>query len=97
MAASFRNVGEILELAGCDFITIAPKFLAELQALDTQIARKLTPENAQKMAIEPIPMDEAKFRWMMCNAPMASQKLDEGIVNFAKDIIKLEQMIQGMI
>ncbi len=98
MAASFRNVGEILELAGCDLITIAPKFLSELQSLgsDSPVARKLSPEEAKKQSIEKIALDEKTFRWMMCNNPMASQKLDEGIVSFAKDIIKLEDLLKSM-
>ena len=97
MAASFRNVGEILELAGCDLITIAPKFLAELQSLNTPVQRKLSPDIAKQQSIEKIPVDEKTYRWMMCNNPMASQKLDEGIVNFSKDIIKLEQLISTML
>ncbi len=96
MAASFRNVGEILELAGCDLITIAPKFLAELQNLEATVVRKLSPESAKQASVGKIVLDEKTFRWMMCNNPMATQKLDEGIVNFSKDIIKLEQLIQGM-
>lgn len=95
MGASFRNAGEILELAGCDLLTIHPKFLAELQAATGPLPRKLDPEAAKKMAIEKIPLDEKKFRWMMCNNPMASQKLDEGIVNFAKDIVKLEDLLKS--
>ncbi len=97
MAASFRNVGEILELAGCDLITIAPKFLNELQTLDSPVPRKLSPEAAKTLTTKKIDLDEKTYRWMMCNNPMASQKLDEGIVNFAKDIIKLEQLITKML
>lgn len=97
MAASFRNAGEILELAGCDLITIAPKFLAELQSQETPVPRKLSAENAKQMSIDKIAIDEKTFRWMMCNNEMASQKLDEGIVKFAQDIIKLEKLIQTML
>lgn len=96
MAASFRNMGEILELAGCDLITIAPKLLGELQAFPGPVERKLSPEAAKQMDIKKIVVDEKTYRWMMANNPMATQKLDEGIVNFAKDIIKLEQLIQSM-
>lgn len=94
MGASFRNSGEILELAGCDLLTIQPKFLAELQSAEGVVPRKLDPESAKKMQIEKIPLDEKTFRWMMCNNPMAGAKLSEGIVSFAKDLVKLEAMIK---
>jgi len=95
MGASFRNAGEILELAGCDLITIQPKFLGELQDAQGPVPRKLDPETAKKAQIEKIHLDEKMYRWMMCNNPMASQKLDEGIVSFTKDIIKLEAMMKA--
>jgi transaldolase len=95
MGASFRNSGEILELAGCDLITIQPKFLGELQDATGSVERKLDPESAKKQPVEKKHLDEKAFRWMMCNDPMASQKLDEGIVNFTKDILKLEEMIKS--
>lgn len=96
MGASFRNAGEILELAGCDLITIAPKLLEELQNMQATVERKLSPDAAKQMPIEKIVVDEKTYRWMMANNPMATQKLDEGIVNFAKDIVKLEKLIQTM-
>ena len=97
MGASFRNAAEILELAGCDLITIQPKFLGELQEATGPVQRKLDPESAKKQPVEKIHFDEKTFRWMMCNDPMASQKLDEGIVNFTKDILKLEEMIKSQL
>lgn len=93
MGASFRNAGEILELSGCDLLTIAPKFLQELQNAEGSVEQKLSPEKAKASNIERIPLDESRFRWLLCSNPMASDKLYEGIRNFAKDLIKLEQLI----
>ena len=95
MGASFRSSGEILELAGCDLLTLQPKFLAELQQATGSVPRKLDPEAAKKLQIEKFTVDEKTFRWMMCMNPMASEKLNEGIVSFAKDIIKLEDLIKS--
>jgi len=95
MGASFRSSGEILELAGCDLLTIQPKFLGELQATPGEVPRKLDAEAAKKMPLEKISLDEKVYRWMMCNNPMATEKLNEGIVNFAKDIIKLEELLKS--
>jgi len=94
MGASFRNCGEILELAGCDLLTIAPKFLEELQHAEGTVPRKLSPQTAEKSDACPIPMDEKTFRWMLCENAMASDKLYEGIRNFAKDLVKLENQIR---
>jgi transaldolase len=94
MGASFRNADEILELAGCDLLTIAPKFLEELQNAEGTVPRKLDPQAAQKMTINKIVMDEKTFRWMLNEDPMATDKLAEGIRNFAKDNVKLEKMIE---
>lgn len=94
MGASFRNSEEILELAGCDLLTIAPKFLEELNDTEGNVPRKLDPAASQKMTIEKITLDEKSFRWMMNENQMATEKLSEGIRNFAKDNIKLEKMIQ---
>lgn len=96
MGASFRNIDEILELAGCELLTIAPKLLGELQQAEGTVARKLDPEAAKKMAIEKINVDEKTFRWMMCENAMATDKLMEGIRNFAKDIVKLEKLIESL-
>lgn len=94
MGASFRNADEILELAGCDLLTIAPKLLQELQTAEGPVPRKLDPQAAQKMNIEKIPVDEKAFRWMLNESPMATDKLAEGIRNFAKDNVKLEKLIE---
>lgn len=95
MGASFRNSGEILELAGCDLLTIAPKFLDELQKAEGSVPRKLDPAQAKHMKIEKIKLDEKTFRWMLCEDAMATEKLYEGIRNFAKDIVKLEKLIEA--
>lgn len=95
MGASFRNSSEILELAGVDLITLQPKFLGELQVAEGTVARKLDPEASKKMNIPKINLDEKTYRWMMCNNPMATEKLNEGIVNFTKDILKLEEMMKA--
>lgn len=93
MGASFRNSGEILELAGCDLLTIAPKFLQELQDAQGPITRKLDPEKAKRTDIKKVDMDEKMFRWQLCENAMASDKLYEGIRNFSKDIVKLEKIL----
>lgn len=97
MGASFRNSDEILELAGCDLLTIAPKFLEELQKAEGPVPRKLDPEAAKKMSIEKINLDEKTFRWMLCDNAMASDKLYEGIRTFSKDIVKLEKLIEQLL
>lgn len=93
MGASFRNVGEILELAGCDLLTIAPNFLADLQKTEGQLARKLDPAAAASMDVERISMDEAAFRGAHEADVMASEKLDEGITGFTKAIVALEKLL----
>jgi transaldolase len=93
MGASFRNSGEILELAGCDLLTIAPKFLEELQKAEGPVPRKLDPAESKKLDIKKVDMNEKTFRWMLCENAMADEKLAEGIRNFAKDIVKLEKML----
>lgn len=90
MGASFRNTGEILELAGCDLLTIAPTLLKELSELEGPVVRKLDPNEAMKCDAEKIHVDEARYRWELCNDEMASFKLYEGIRNFYKDYQKLE-------
>lgn len=94
MGASFRNAEEILELAGCDLLTIAPKLLEELQTAQGPVPKKLDAEAAKKLPIEKITLDEKKFRWMLNENPMATDKLAEGIRNFAKDLVKLEKIIE---
>lgn len=93
MGASFRNKEEILELAGCDLLTISPNFLSELHKTDAPIERKLDKEKAKHYPIEKMHLDEKSFRYLLNEDAMATEKLSEGIRNFTKDIIKLENMI----
>ena len=93
MGASFRNVGEITELAGCDLLTISPNLLAELQKSETPLTRKLSPEIARESKIEKIPLDEKKFRWLFNESAMATEKTAEGIRLFNADAQKLAQLI----
>jgi len=97
MGASFRNTNQILELAGCDLLTISPKLLAELQKSDGKVERKLSPEAAQKMDIEKVPTDEKSFRWLLNENAMATEKLSEGIRLFAADSGKLDARIQELV
>ncbi|KAI9145031.1 transaldolase [Paraphysoderma sedebokerense] len=92
MGASFRNIGEILELAGCDFLTISPTLLKELASLNDTIQRNLSVEKAKSAAAEPkVELNESKFRWMLNEDAMATEKLSEGIRKFAEDAAKLEK------
>lgn len=94
MGASFRNVGEILELAGCDLLTIAPALLEELSQSDETVVRKLDPEKAKKMEMKKTALDEKTFRLKLNDNAMATEKLSEGIRKFAEDAIKLEKTIR---
>ncbi|MET2949280.1 transaldolase [Vibrio owensii] len=91
MGASFRNIGEILELAGCDRLTIAPAFLAELEAAEGEVVEKLVDSKGSKE--RPAPMSHAEFLWEHNLDAMAVEKVAEGIRNFAVDQGKLEDMI----
>lgn len=93
MGASFRNVGEILELAGCDFLTISPQLLGELAHAEGPIERKLSKEKAKQANLSKVHLDEKTFRWMFNQNPMAVDKLAEGIRKFAEDAVKLEKLI----
>jgi len=93
MGASFRNMGEIVELAGCDLLTIAPALLGELAASTGTLERRLDPEASAKKPIERIAMDEPTFRRMHEADRMATEKLDEGIAGFSKALIALEKML----
>jgi len=93
MGASFRNTGEIEELAGCDLLTISPDLLEKLQSSDEPLERKLSPEAAKESDIERIAVDEKTFRWMLNEDAMATDKLADGIRKFAADIVKLEAII----
>jgi transaldolase len=91
MGASFRNTDQILELAGCDLLTIAPGLMEELRGSDREVVRKLDPNAAKALAIARVGLDEQRFRWELNEDAMATEKLAEGIRNFTKDAIKLEQ------
>jgi len=93
MGASFRNVGEIVELAGCDLLTIAPSLLAELQSTEAHLERKLDPENAVNASIEKITVDKATFDRMHAENRMANDKLAEGIDGFTKALESLEEIL----
>jgi transaldolase len=93
MGASFRNIGEIIELAGCDLLTIAPNLLAELQGSTQTLTRKLDPSHAASVSIEPIHIDEATFRRMHEEDRMAHDKLEEGIQGFSKALVALEKLL----
>ena len=93
MGASFRNIGEIRELAGCDLLTIAPKLLEELQETQSDLPRKLDPKNAPNMQMEKIPMNEAIFEKMHAEDRMAHDKLKEGIEGFSAALEKLEKLL----
>jgi len=94
MGASFRNIGEITELAGCDLLTIAPKLLEELQTTEGTLERKLDPATAAKDPIEKITIDKATFDKMHAENRMAHDKLKEGIEGFSKALEELEQLLE---
>ncbi len=93
MGASFRNVGEVLELAGCDLLTISPNLLAELQKSTAPVTRKLDPAAAASASMEPLTLDEKRFRFLFNEDAMATEKTSEGIRSFVADTVKLEQFI----
>lgn len=96
MGASFRNTGEIEELAGCDYLTISPGLLGDLQKDNKTLERKLSVESAKTAELEKVSFfnDEKAFRWEMNQDAMATEKLSEGIRNFAKDGVKLENLLK---
>lgn len=94
MGASFRNVGQITALAGCDLLTISPDLLAQLQASEAPLAKALDAEAAQAMDIPFVQFDEAAFRFALNEDAMATEKLAEGIRAFVADTIKLEAMMR---
>ena len=93
MGASFRNIGQIQALAGCDLLTISPELLAELQASDAALPRALDPEIAKLVPIHAVTYNEASFRFALNDDAMATEKLAEGIRAFAVDAGKLEKLI----
>ena len=94
MGASFRNLGQIVALAGCDLLTIAPDLLAQLAQADAPVVRALDAEAARTMDLPTVQYDEAGFRYALNEDAMATEKLAEGIRAFAADAVKLEQLIQ---
>lgn len=93
MGASFRNTGQILELAGCDCLTISPELMEGLSKSTEPVERKLSPEKAKAAKIEKLELDEKKFRWMLNDNAMAYEKTGEGIRKFAADVVKLEKFV----
>ena len=93
MGASFRNVGQITALAGCDLLTISPELLAQLAALDAPLARTLDPDSAKARDLPAVNFDEAGFRYALNQDAMATEKLAEGIRSFVFDAEKLEQLM----
>ncbi len=93
MGASFRNMGEIQELAGCDLLTISPAWLGELQKDTAPLPRKLSPELAARSNLTKLELDEKSFRWLLNEDAMATEKTAEGIRLFNADAAKLEQFI----
>ncbi|WP_444997055.1 transaldolase [Aliikangiella sp. IMCC44359] len=95
MGASFRNIGEILQLAGCDRLTISPALMEELSSTNKVVTRKLIP--TQSTRDKPQPLTESDFRWLMNEDAMATEKTAEGIRSFAADQIKLEQQLSSLL
>lgn len=93
MGASFRNVGQITALAGCDLLTISPELLAQLAASEAPLSRALDAQAAKDLDIAPVRYDEAGFRYALNEDPMATEKLAEGIRAFAADTVKLEALM----
>ena len=93
MGASFRHIGQIQQLAGCDFLTISPNLLSELQQTDADLPQVLSAEHAKTLDLDKGNLDESAFRWQLNQDPMATEKLSEGIRLFAKDIEKLEALL----
>ncbi|MDR0533701.1 MAG: transaldolase [Verrucomicrobiales bacterium] len=95
MGASFRNLGEILELAGCDLLTISPNLLQEMKDAKGEVTQKLSVEKAKASDIQRIANDEKTFRFLLNEDAMATEKLSEGIRLFVADTVKLEKIILG--
>ena len=94
MGASFRNAGEIEELAGCDRLTIGPNFLEELQQDQNELTQKLSPTMSFPEDMQQIELDEKSFRWMLNEDAMSTEKLAEGIRNISRDLEKLEDFVK---
>jgi len=96
MGASFRNIGEIQALAGCDLLTISPSLLQQLQASSEPLARRLDPAEAAKAGAEKISLNESAFRFLYNEDAMAVEKTADGIRKFSADIVKLEKLVASM-
>jgi transaldolase len=96
MGASFRKTGQILALAGCDLLTIAPDLLQKLSAAEGPVERKLSPEKAKSIDMPKVKLDETAFRWLHNEDAMANDKLAEGIRKFDADARKLEKLITSI-
>lgn len=96
MGASFRNVGQIVALAGCDLLTISPELLAQLQSSDAAVPQVLSAEAAAQLDLPAVQFDEKGFRWALNEDAMATEKLAEGIRAFAADARKLDVLIEGL-
>ncbi|MGI4849966.1 MAG: transaldolase family protein, partial [Janthinobacterium lividum] len=97
MGASFRNTSQIIELAGCDLLTISPELLQKLARDETPLQRKLSPESAQMVDLMPMVFDEKAFRLALNDDAMATEKLAEGIRQFCVDAVKLEKMVEALL
>jgi len=93
MGASFRNVGQITALAGCDLLTISPDLLAQLDASDSPLQAHLSAPAAQRMDITPVHFNQSSFRYALNDDAMATEKLAEGIRAFCVDAVKLEHLL----
>ena len=93
MGASFRNIGQITALAGCDLLTISPELLGQLAASEAPLARALDAQAAQALDLPAVGFDEVTFRYALNEDAMATEKLAEGIRAFAADAVKLEQLM----
>ena len=96
MGASFRNVGQVLALAGCDLLTISPELLAQLAGSEAPVPRQLDAQAATRLDLPPVTHDEASFRYALNEDAMATDKLAEGIRAFAADALKLEQLMKAV-
>jgi len=97
MGASFRNTGQIRELAGCDCLTISPELMDELSKSSDPLERKLDPEKVKSAKVERLDLDEKRFRWQLNDNAMAYEKTGEGIRKFAADVVKLEKFVASKI
>lgn len=96
MGASFRNTSQIVELAGCDLLTISPELLQKLATTDAPLTRKLSPEQARNTEVERLDLDEKRFRFRLNEDAMATEKLAEGIRAFCADAVKLDGLIEAI-